>query len=37
MNVIEVNGLTKSFGGRVVVDHIDLEVAEGEIVRLPRA
>jgi ABC-2 type transport system ATP-binding protein len=32
MNVIEVKGLTKSFGGRVVVDHIDLEVAEGEIV-----
>jgi ABC-2 type transport system ATP-binding protein len=32
MNVIEVKGLTKSFGGRVVVDHIDLAVAEGEIV-----
>jgi ABC-2 type transport system ATP-binding protein len=32
MNVIEVKGLTKSFGGKVVVDHIDLEVAEGEIV-----
>jgi ABC-2 type transport system ATP-binding protein len=32
MNVIAVNGLTKIFGGRVVVDHIDLEVAEGEIV-----
>jgi ABC-2 type transport system ATP-binding protein len=32
MSVIEVRGLTKSFGGRVVVDHIDLEVQEGEIV-----
>jgi ABC-2 type transport system ATP-binding protein len=32
MNVIEVKGLTKIFGDRVVVDHIDLEVAEGEIV-----
>jgi ABC-2 type transport system ATP-binding protein len=32
MSVIDVKGLTKSFGGRVVVDHIDLEVQEGEIV-----
>jgi ABC-2 type transport system ATP-binding protein len=32
MKVIAVTGLTKSFSGRVVVDHIDLQVAEGEIV-----
>ena len=32
MNAIEVEGLTKRFGDRVVVDHLDLEVAEGEIV-----
>jgi ABC-2 type transport system ATP-binding protein len=32
VNVIAVKGLTKSFGGKVVVDHIDLDVAEGEIV-----
>jgi ABC-2 type transport system ATP-binding protein len=32
MNAIEVRGLTKRFGDRVVVDHVDLEVGEGEIV-----
>jgi ABC-2 type transport system ATP-binding protein len=32
VNVIAVKGLTKIFGGRMVVDHIDLDVAEGEIV-----
>jgi ABC-2 type transport system ATP-binding protein len=32
VKVIEVKGLTKSFGGKVVVDHIDLDVSEGEIV-----
>ena len=30
--IIDVKGLTKSFSGRVVVDHVDLEVARGEIV-----
>lgn len=29
--VIDVNGLTKSFGGRVVVDHFDLKVPRGAI------
>jgi ABC-2 type transport system ATP-binding protein len=28
---IDVAGMTKSFGGRVVVDHIDLQVRRGEI------
>jgi ABC-2 type transport system ATP-binding protein len=32
VNAIEVEGLTKRFGDRVVVDHVDLEVGEGEIV-----
>jgi ABC-2 type transport system ATP-binding protein len=32
MNAIEVQGLTKRFGARTVVDGIDLEVGEGEIV-----
>lgn len=32
MNVIDVRGLTKSFGGRTVVDHVNLAVAQGEIV-----
>jgi ABC-2 type transport system ATP-binding protein len=32
VNAIEVEGLTKRFGDRVVVDHVDLTVAEGEIV-----
>lgn len=32
MNAIEVEGLTKRFGDRVVVDHVDLDVGEGEIV-----
>jgi ABC-2 type transport system ATP-binding protein len=32
MNAIEVAGLTKRFGPRTAVDHVDLEVAEGEIV-----
>jgi ABC-2 type transport system ATP-binding protein len=30
--VIDVAGLTKSFNGRVVVDHVDLSVRRGEIV-----
>jgi ABC-2 type transport system ATP-binding protein len=29
---IDVRGLTKRFGGLTAVDHVDLEVAEGEIV-----
>ena len=32
MNAVEVNGLTKRFGKRTVVDNIALSVAEGEIV-----
>ncbi|MCG3171806.1 MAG: putative multidrug ABC transporter ATP-binding protein YbhF [Pseudomonadales bacterium] len=32
MNVIDVRGLTKRFGDRTVVDHIDLRVGEREIV-----
>jgi ABC-2 type transport system ATP-binding protein len=32
MKAIGVRGLTKRFGGRTVVDSVDLEVAEGEIV-----
>jgi ABC-2 type transport system ATP-binding protein len=32
VKAIEVKGLTKSFGDRTVVDHIDLAVKEGEIV-----
>ena len=32
MNAIEVRGLTKRFGKRTVVDHVDLTVAAGEIV-----
>ncbi|MFD1881586.1 ABC transporter ATP-binding protein [Paracoccus pacificus] len=31
MNAIEVHGLTKSFGGRKVVDDVSLSVAKGEI------
>ena len=30
--VIDVHGLTKSFNGKMVVDHIDLSVQRGEIV-----
>jgi ABC-2 type transport system ATP-binding protein len=30
--VIDVKGLTKSFNGKVVVDHVDLSVRRGEIV-----
>ena len=30
--VIDVHGLTKSFDGKVVVDHVDLSVRRGEIV-----
>jgi ABC-2 type transport system ATP-binding protein len=30
--IIDVKGLTKSFGGRTVVDHVDLTVERGEIV-----
>lgn len=29
--VIDVRGLTKSFGGTKVVDNVDMQVAEGEI------
>jgi ABC-2 type transport system ATP-binding protein len=29
--VIDVEGLTKSFGARTVVDHVDMQVARGEI------
>ena len=32
MNVIDVRNLTKSFGKTIVVDHISLRVAKGEIV-----
>ena len=32
MSVIDVRGLTKSFSGRTVVDHVDLDVEKGEIV-----
>src|SRR6478735_10468483 len=31
MNVIEVSGLTKTYGDRAVVDHISFAVEEGEI------
>ena len=30
--IIDVHGLTKTFNGRAVVDHVDLEVKRGEIV-----
>jgi ABC-2 type transport system ATP-binding protein len=32
MSAIEVRGLTKSFGDTIAVDHVDLDVAAGEIV-----
>ena len=32
--VVTVRGLTKAYGGRLVVDHLDLEVAAGEVVGL---
>ncbi|MBA3782883.1 MAG: ABC transporter ATP-binding protein [Nocardioides sp.] len=32
--VVAVRGLTKSYGGRVVVDHLDLDVHAGEVVGL---
>jgi ABC-2 type transport system ATP-binding protein len=32
--VVEVRGLCKRYGERTVVDHVDLEIAEGEIVGL---
>jgi ABC-2 type transport system ATP-binding protein len=32
--IVEVNGLCKRYGDRTVVDHVDLEVHEGEIVGL---
>ncbi|MFQ5621791.1 MAG: ATP-binding cassette domain-containing protein [Paracoccaceae bacterium] len=32
MNAIDVTGLTKSFGGRMVVDHVSMQVKKGEIV-----
>ena len=28
---IDVRGLTKAFGGRTVVDHLDLQVPRGEV------
>jgi ABC-2 type transport system ATP-binding protein len=31
MNAIEVRGLVKRFGGRAVVDHVSMDVVEGEI------
>ena len=31
MNAIEVSGLVKRFGGKTVVDHVSMAVAEGEI------
>jgi ABC-2 type transport system ATP-binding protein len=31
MNVIDVSGLVKRFGGRTVVDHVSMTVAQGEI------
>ena len=32
MQLIDVNGLTKSFGGKTVVDHVDLIVGRGDVV-----
>ncbi|MFA6156650.1 ABC transporter ATP-binding protein [Mesorhizobium sp.] len=32
MNAIDVHGLVKRFGGKTVVDHVTMSVAEGEIV-----
>ncbi|TGP31476.1 ABC transporter ATP-binding protein, partial [bacterium M00.F.Ca.ET.228.01.1.1] len=32
MNAIDVRGLVKRFGGKIVVDHVTMSVAEGEIV-----
>src|SRR4051794_21107262 len=32
--VVEVRGLTKSYGGRTVVDHLDLTVQDGEVLGL---
>jgi ABC-2 type transport system ATP-binding protein len=32
--VVTVRGLTKSYGGRVVVDHLDLDVQAGQVVGL---
>ena len=34
VNAIELKGLTKRFGGRTVVDHLTLELAEGELFAL---
>ena len=31
MNAIEVSGLVKRFGDKTVVDHVSMQVAEGEI------
>jgi ABC-2 type transport system ATP-binding protein len=33
-DVVTVRGLTKSYGGRVVVDRLDLDIADGEVVGL---
>jgi ABC-2 type transport system ATP-binding protein len=32
MNAIDVRGLVKRFGDKTVVDHVDMTVAQGEIV-----
>lgn len=31
MSLIEINGLTKNFGGLLAVDHVDITVETGEI------
>ena len=33
-DIVRVRGLTKAYGGRAVVDHLDLDVAPGEVVGL---
>jgi len=32
--IVSVRGLTKAYGGRTVVDHLDLDIAAGEVVGL---
>ncbi|WP_134323356.1 ABC transporter ATP-binding protein [Cumulibacter soli] len=32
--LVDISGLTKSYGGRVVVDHLDLQVRRGEVLGL---
>lgn len=34
MNVIEIKGLSKSFGDNVVLDHVDLVIREGDVVAI---